>query len=242
MFLFASRAFPTPHLNVGRGDGQNVSALSRCKRTEFPTVLPLDPTAPRERLEFLVRAVGAKVVLCSPTESHFVENLAENVLAVDDALFISLPPFVERPQSRVDSHNAAYVIPTSGTTGQPKLSLLEHGNYCTEASAHFVGLGMDTKPLRALQFAAHSFDASVVEILSPLMFGGTVCIPDENERLNDISKVINDMQITWAALTPTFVRFLAPSMVPTLATIILMGEAMSQANLETWSKINLING
>ena len=74
------------------------------------------------------------------------------------------------------------------------------------------------------------------------MFGGTVCIPDENERLNDISKVINDMQITWAALTPTFVRFLAPSMVPTMATIILMGEAMSQANLETWSKINLING
>ncbi|OAG11741.1 AMP-binding-domain-containing protein [Paraphaeosphaeria sporulosa] len=204
--------------------------------------LPLDPAAPRERLEYLVSAVGAKVVLCSPAESHFVESLAENIFAVDDALFESLPPLVERPQGRADSHNAAYIIPTSGTTGQPKLSLLEHGNYCTGASAHFVGLGMDTKPLRALQFAAHSFDSSVLEILSPLMFGGTICIPDENDRLNDISKVINDMHITWASLTPTFVRFLEPSMVPTLATIILMGEAMSQANLDTWSRINLING
>jgi non-ribosomal peptide synthetase component F len=166
----------------------------------------------------------------------------DNLLAVDNGLFESLPPFVERPQSRADSHNAAYVIPTSGTTGQPKLPLLEHGNFCTGASGHFVGLGMDTQPLRALQFAAHSFDASVIEILSPLMFGGTTCIPDENDRLNDISKVINDMHITWASLTPTFVRFLEPSMVPTLATIILMGEAMSQANLDTWSRINLING
>lgn len=233
---------PRACLNRGRGEGKPVCALPQRKYTNFATVLPLDPTAPRERLEYLVSAVGAKVVLCSPRESRLVEGLAENVLAVDNTLFGSLPPFVERIESRVDSHNAAYVIPTSGTTGQPKLSLLEHGNYCTEASAHYVGLGMDTKPLRALQFAAHSFDSSVLEIVSPLMFGGTICIPDENDRLNDISKVINDMHITWASLTPTFVRFLEPSMVPTLATIILMGEAMSQANLDTWSKINLING
>lgn len=166
----------------------------------------------------------------------------DNLLPIDDSFFESLKPFVGRPGSQASSHNAAYIIPTSGTTGQPKLSLLEHGNYCTGASSHYVGMGMDMKPLRALQFAAHSFDASILEILSPLMFGGTVCIPDETDRLNNISKVINDMQITWACLTPTFVRFLEPSMVPTLATIILMGEAMSQANLDTWSKINLING
>lgn len=206
------------------------------------TVLPLDPTAPVERLEYLINAVGAKVALCSSSEAALLEGLVNDVLAVDDVLFQTLPLSVEWPQGRSNSHNAAYIIPTSGTTGQPKLSLLEHGNYCTGASAHYVGLGMDTKPLRALQFAAHSFDSSVLEILSPLMFGGTICIPDENDRLNDISKVINDMRITWASLTPTFVRFLEPSMVPTLATIILMGEAMSQANLDTWSKINLING
>jgi hypothetical protein len=38
------------------------------------------------------------------------------------------------------------------------------------------------------------------------------------------------------------VRFLEPSMIPSLKSIILMGEAMSQGNLDTWSKINLING
>ena len=82
------------------------------------------------------------------------------------------------------------------------------------------------KPLRCLQFAAHSFDASIIENLTPLIMGGTVCIPDEATRLNDIAKAMNDMHVTYAQLTPTFVRFLEPSMVPDLVTIVLMGESV----------------
>jgi non-ribosomal peptide synthetase component F len=172
-----------------------------------------------------------------------LDNIAEHVIPVDLELIESLPPPGQRPNSGVTHENAAYIIPTSGTTGQPKLTLIQHGNFCTGAAGHVPALQMDiTKPLRVLQFAAHSFDASIIEILTPLMIGGTVCIPDEQTRLNDITKVITEMQATWAQLTPTFVRFLEPAMVPSLATIILMGEAMSQSNLDTWSKIRLING
>jgi hypothetical protein len=53
-----------------------------------------------------------------------------------------------------------------------------------------------------------------------------VCIPDETTRLNDIAKAMNDMRVTYAQLTPTFVRFLEPSMVPNLVTIVLMGESV----------------
>jgi hypothetical protein len=74
------------------------------------------------------------------------------------------------------------------------------------------------------------------------MIGGTVCIPDEYTRLNDIVKAMNDMRVNWTQQTPTFVRFLEPSMVPTLSSIVLMGEAMSQGNLDTWSQIDLVNG
>jgi non-ribosomal peptide synthetase component F len=172
-----------------------------------------------------------------------VDRFAENVVPLDSDFLQTLPIPGERPHSGVGSHNAAYIIPTSGTTGQPKLSLLEHRNYCTGLEGHVPGLGFDSvKSVRVLQFAAHSFDASVLEIVTPLMIGGTVCIPDEHTRLNDIAKAINEMRVNWACLTPTFVRFLEPSMVPTLATIILMGEAMTQGNLDTWSQIRLING
>lgn len=187
--------------------------------------------------------MNAKVVVCSPNHVKLFGDVAESVVAIDHDFIESLAHLPGCAKGRSDSHNAAYIIPTSGTTGQPKLPVIEHGNYCTSAKGQFTGLGMDVcKPLRSLQFAAHSFDASIEEILTPLMVGGTVCIPDETTRLNDIAKAICDMRVTHATLTPTFVRFLEPSMVPTLKTIILMGEAMSQANLETWSKINLVNG
>ena len=206
-------------------------------------VVPIDPAAPKERMRFLVESVNAKVVLCSRLHAANLEELADNVIPIDDEFMGSLPAFSGRPEARADSHNAAYIIPTSGTTGQPKLSLIEHGSYCTGTKAHHHAFMMDKiEPLRVLQFAAHSFDASIIEILTPLMVGGVTCIPNESDRLNDIAKVMNEMQVTYAQLTPTFVRFLEPSMVPSLATICLMGEAMSQTNLDTWSKINLING
>lgn len=169
--------------------------------------------------------------------------IADNVVPVDLEFLESLPTQKERPRSGVDSHNAAYIIPTSGTTGQPKLTLLEHRNFCTNVKGHVPGLLINaTTPVRALQFAAHSFDASLIELLTPLIIGGTVCIPDEHTRLNDIAKAINEMRVTWTELTPTFVRFLEPNMVPTLASIALVGEAMSQANLDTWTQISLSNG
>jgi non-ribosomal peptide synthetase component F len=203
----------------------------------------LDPAYPKERIQHLAESARAKVVLCSPAYVDILETLVENAVPVDSGSLEPLPVPHTRHQSRADSHNAAYIIPTSGTTGQPKLTLLEHRNFCTGAEGHVPGLLYETAtPVRVLQFAAHSFDASIVEILTPLMIGGTICIPDEDTRLNDIAKAINDMRVTWACLTPTFVRFLDPTMVPTLATIILMGEAMSQANLDTWTKINLVNG
>ncbi|ORY11755.1 hypothetical protein BCR34DRAFT_483770, partial [Clohesyomyces aquaticus] len=205
--------------------------------------LPLDPSNPRQRIEHLVKFTNARIVLCSRNHNGLLAGVADKVLAVDAPSVESLDCSTQYPGSRAESQNAAYIIPTSGTTGQPKLTLIEHGNFCTGARGHVPAMLMDVSdPVRVLQFAAHSFDASLVEILTPLMIGGTVCIPDEQARLNDVMRVINVTQVNWTSLTPTFVRFLEPSMVPTLATIVLMGEAMSRSDMETWSQINLVNG
>lgn len=207
------------------------------------SVLPLDPAYPRERIQHLAESARSEVVLCSPQYADFLGSIIESTVPLNSDFLDSFSIPQHRPCTSTNSRNAAYIIPTSGTTGQPKLTLIEHRNFCTGAEGHVPGMLYKVKtPVRVLQFAAHSFDASIVEILTPLMIGGTICIPDEDTRLNDIAKAINDMRVTWACLTPTFVRFLDPSMVPTLATIILMGEAMSQANLDTWTKINLVNG
>ena len=81
-----------------------------------------------------------------------------------------------------------------------------------------------------------------MEILTPLMVGGTVCIPSEHERLNDITGFINRTGVNHAVLTPSFVSFLTPQAVPNLRRLILAGEAMAPSHVATWSHIELVNG
>jgi len=75
------------------------------------------------------------------------------------------------------------------------------------------------------------------------MVGGVVCIPSEDSRLNDIEGAISRMRVNLAVLTPSIIGFITPSHVPSLKTLVLAGEAMSQTHLHTWSvDHNLING
>jgi len=94
---------------------------------------------------------------------------------------------------------------------------------------------------RVLQFASYTFDASLLEILTALIIGATIVVPSEEDRMNNITKVINEMNVTWTLLTPSFIQLIQPSQVPTLRTLILGGEAMSQIHISTWAdKLELI--
>lgn len=82
----------------------------------------------------------------------------------------------------------------------------------------------------------------MIEILTTLIVGGCVCVPDEYSRLNAITAAINDMKVNTALLTPSFAQLIDPSAVPGLRTLILGGEAMSQSHISTWAdKVDLIN-
>ena len=207
--------------------------------------VPLDPTAPLSRLERLSQKVGGTILLSSRNYASSLSSIAPDILAIDDEMIRQLPSNSTHSKhlSRdAESHNQAYLIFTSGTTGQPKGTVIDHSAFCSSANVHGPKMFMNSRS-RVLQFAAHTFDASIQEILSTLMFGGTVCIPDEDTRLNNIVAAINEMRVNWACLTPSFVDFIVPADVPSLKTLILVGEAMSQGHITTWSPhMRLING
>ncbi|RAL11456.1 nonribosomal peptide synthase Pes1 [Aspergillus homomorphus CBS 101889] len=204
--------------------------------------VPLDPTHPLTRLQSLAGAVKAKILLCSRSRAQALSEVTETIIPLDQEIIDGLPTPSESTGAlpHVEGRNAAYVIFTSGSTGEPKGTMLEHRAYVSGAIAHAPPHNLYSTS-RVLQFAAHTFDASLVEILTTLIVGGCVCVPSEEERLSDIVKVINDMKINHAILTPSFVEFVDISLVPGLETLILAGEAMSKAQMATWSKIRLIN-
>ena len=120
-------------------------------------------------------------------------------------------------------------------------TVVQHAAFYTSAAAHGPALRMKSTS-RVLQFASYSFDVSIMEILTTLILGGCVCVPDEEARLNNISGFITDKGVTWAGLTPSFVQMIQPSSVPSLRTLVLGGEPMSRTDIANWAdKVDLIN-
>ncbi|KAL8722265.1 MAG: hypothetical protein Q9225_001212 [Loekoesia sp. 1 TL-2023] len=202
---------------------------------------PLDATQPSSRLKALTLRLNANILLCSRTHTKKLSSLVSQVLPIDGEMFQSLPKNPQTKLNRASPSNIVYVLWTSGSTGEPKGIIIEHRAYCSGAKAHAPAYYMHSNS-RVLQYSSHVFDASIIETLTPLMLGATMCVPSEQSRFNDLPATMNRLRVDWAVLTPSVVSFLSPSLVPGLKTLLLVGEVMSQDHISTWSSINLING
>lgn len=85
--------------------------------------VPLDPAHPTARLQKLVTAVQARIVLCSWNHMEHLSPVAETLIPLNDDTLDRMLAGREgsRPLHCAESHNAAYVIFTSGSTGEPKV-------------------------------------------------------------------------------------------------------------------------
>lgn len=122
--------------------------------------VPMDASQPLSRMEFVVKEVGAHVMLCSEEQLGRCPGLVEKAIAVGPSMTEAATP--RHRSTPVSPSNAAYVIFTSGSTGTPKGSVVEHRAFSTGAIAHKEGLQMGR---RVLQFDSYTFDASILEIL-----------------------------------------------------------------------------
>lgn len=96
--------------------------------------VPLDPTHPTSRLQRLIESVKAVVVLCSPSRAEALRPISNILIPLCAE---TLEGFVEGVDlaSGVTSQNAAYVLFTSGSTGEPKVcfelpSYFRYGKRC----------------------------------------------------------------------------------------------------------------
>ncbi len=207
-------------------------------------LVPIDPTHPRARLEEILKEVQASVVVTSDTYASVFREVEHVVVVVISASTISTHHYDKATaycsSSLVGPTDPAFVLFTSGSTGRPKGIIHEHGSICTHALAH--GETMRYHRARVLQFAAHTFDVALIDIFTTLVFGGCVCIPSEEGRRNDITGAINSLKADYALLTPSFAALIEPSEVPTLRTLAIGGEAVTQEHIQRWAdKLSLIS-
>ncbi|PLB36533.1 uncharacterized protein BDW47DRAFT_108377 [Aspergillus candidus] len=193
----------------------------------------MDPTHPRERLEDICRQVKAPLVMVSKAQMVKAETLAPRSLVIGgpDAAWSTAE--VTPIMKTVSPEDPAYVIFTSGSTGRAKGVVISHSNMCTNATTNGSHIGI--KPFsRVLQFSSYAFDASVLELLFTLLAGGCICIPSDAERVGDLEGAINRLEANWACLTPSVARVIEPTKVPSIRTLLLVGESVAPGDVTKW--------
>ncbi|KAL4865749.1 hypothetical protein BDV12DRAFT_174019 [Aspergillus spectabilis] len=197
-------------------------------------VLPLSRSHPLPRLKGIIEDANGRVILADVSQAARLAGLDRPVVIVDSTIVDALPPTEIAPNSGVGPGNMAWIIYTSGSTGVPKGVVLEHQSLCTSLTAHARAIGI-TENTRTLQFAAYTFDVSVMDTFSTLQAGGCVCVPSEEERLNALAEAAARMEVNYAELTSTVTEMLSPSQVPSLTTLLLSGEPLKPSVLAAWA-------
>lgn len=75
------------------------------------------------------------------------------------------------------------------------------------------------------------------------MVGATVCVPSEEERMNNPAGAIRKYKANWSLLTPSVLGTIEPGHVPCLKTLVSGGEALPGSIIKKWgTNTCLING
>jgi len=189
--------------------------------------LPIDPSAPQERIDYMQKDSGAKMMIGRAEEQK--SGRAEFVFS-SFFLASSLPRFFAS-----DSSNLAYIIYTSGSTGKPKGVPITHSNLCQLLHWGYRHLGLGTKD-RFLQNLSYYFDWSVWEIFIALTTGASLYMVPKELLLNPEECVAymirNDISVLH--VTPTQYRYYlkAPEKPWTLKYLFIGAEKLSKELVE----------
>lgn len=192
--------------------------------------LPLDPSYPIDRLQYMVEDSAVSVLL---TQERLVQSLPlhqAHIVCLDASLETACQNKAN-PVSGVTTDNLAYIIYTSGSTGKPKGVMNIHKGICNRL------LWMqDTYQLtsadRVLQKTPFSFDVSVWEFFWPLLTGARLVIaqPDGHRDSDYLVKAIAQQQITTLHFVPSMLQIFleAPGIesCTCLKRVICSGEAL----------------
>ncbi len=149
--------------------------------------VPLDPSAPRERLASLLEDVAAPVVLTQESLEARVSGGRARVLCLG-ALGEALAREEDGPTGvTVSPEGAAYVLHTSGSTGRPKGVVVPHRALANHLRAVVARYGL-TPEDRVLQFSALSFDVAAEELFPTLASGATV-VPRRTGTVDSVAEL-----------------------------------------------------
>ena len=177
--------------------------------------LPLDPAEPAPRLAFVVGETGVSIAV---TNAEFAPRMdaagmSRLVLLDRDATTIEQQPETVH-ETPVSADNLAYVMYTSGSTGEPKGVAVPHRSILRLVDGSFAVMNAGET---FLQLAPVGFDASTFEIWGALLNGARLVIfPTGAPSLGEIGAFLREHDISTLWLTAGLFRLMVEEQIDSL--------------------------
>ncbi|SHJ71364.1 non-ribosomal peptide synthetase [Aquimarina spongiae] len=212
--------------------------------------VPIDSKLPKDRLDKIVEEMKLEYLITSNTSNATLENVKnqynlQHILRNDD---------VDLEYPKFEKDDSLYVYFTSGSTGTPKGII---GKNCS--LIQFLQWQISEFEIndtcRVSQLISPYFDAFLRDVFIPLLTGGTVCIPFEEEDFftpEKITQWIDQNEISMIHCVPSVFRIfgqhprLGDHAFKNLKHIFLSGEKIIPTELRKWydcfgNTIQLVN-
>lgn len=192
-------------LGVGEELVVTLLAILEC-RAAF---LPLDAWHPLERLEAMLADADATVLITHNYLFDRFDGLLKArggfVFCVENEAASIAQQSAEPLAKKIGSDELAYIMYTSGSTGQPKGVEITHGALLNKI-AHAGVWGAVDSSVRGALIASMIFDAALAQIFLPLAHGGCVVLIDHDERLQarDLWRTLERANTTHIDATPSW--------------------------------------
>ncbi|MGW7789614.1 non-ribosomal peptide synthetase [Streptomyces tricolor] len=173
--------------------------------------MPLDPRYPHQRVQLMVRdsqvpvvvtdaAVAASGLLAPPAD-----GTGPRLVLIEESARRRSDP----PADLAAARTLAYVIYTSGSTGVPKGSANEHGGVVNTLLGLNRCLGLGASD-RMLAISSLNYDMSVYEIFGPLLAGGCVVVPRDDDVTDPerLRRLLVDTGVTAWSSAPALLEML----------------------------------
>jgi amino acid adenylation domain-containing protein/non-ribosomal peptide synthase protein (TIGR01720 family) len=243
-----TRANQLAHLLIKRGVGRgNMVGLCMNRSLEMFIALtailktgaayvPLDSSYPHKRLLHIIEDSNMDLLLTQSHLLNLLKNLKVEKLAIDgQQLQLKMAEYsVANPVSKaLNSEQLAYVLYTSGSTGQPKGVMQKHRTIVNLVHAQASADGLND-PMQTLQFAPISFDVSIQELATSWFTGSSLRLISEEDKedLNQLPQILQKYAIQRLFLPPAVLNWLAEvltsqkNQLANLKEIIVAGETL----------------